>query len=283
MFRAERFAGTQPDAGAAGSGLAPVAPAPDALDDVKPAGGSQRARDVALGMGILLGLAVLLEASRRAYGPALQQTLLSAALGFTGHDVAGVPGLVLDSSAWAGAAGLPRALVAVVIDWLIPLFLAFIVLFGMARGVKVYESAIKGAREGFDIFVMVVPFLVIILVSVGVFRASGGLDLLLAVAAPLTSWAGFPAEALPMALIRPLSGSGAMGVMTETIKTYGPDSLIGTLVSVMNGTSETTFYVLAVYFGSVRVRAVRHTLLACLTADLAGIFAALFFTRWLLF
>jgi spore maturation protein SpmA len=285
-FRPERFAATAGSAEAGSeSSLAAGLPEPDpetVIESQPPPGGSQRARDIALGAGVLLGLAVLLESGRRAFGPGLQQGLLAGVLAPWGLDLSGLPGLSPAPSA-DGWFALPLALGAVLVDWLIPLLLAFIMLFGIARGVKVYESAIKGAREGFDIFVMVVPFLVIILVAVGVFRASGGLDLLLAVAAPLTSWAGFPPEALPMALIRPLSGSGAMGVMTETMKIYGPDSFVGYLVSVMNGTSETTFYVLAVYFGSVRVRAVRHTLLACLTADLAGIFAALFFTRILLF
>ena len=140
-------------------------------------------------------------------------------------------------------------------------------------------AAVKGAREGFDIFVMIVPFLTLILVAVGMFRASGGLDLLLRGIAPVLGLIGFPPEALLMALIRPLSGSGAMGIMTETMTTYGPDSFVGYLVSVLNGTTETTFYVLAVYFGSVRIRAVRHALLACLLADVVGMLSALFYTR----
>jgi spore maturation protein SpmB len=102
---------------------------------------------------------------------------------------------------------------------------------------------------------------------------------LLAAVMPATSLIGFPAEALPMALVRPLSGSGAMGVMMETMKAYGPDSFVGFLVSVMNGSTETTFYVLALYFGSVRVRAARHTVVACLAADATGVLAALLWCR----
>jgi len=168
---------------------------------------------------------------------------------------------------------------AVLDSWLLPLLAAAIVLFGFSRRTRVYDSFIAGAREGFDIAVMIIPFLVAILVAIGMFRASGALDASIAALAPLTSLVGFPAEALPMALIRPLSGSGAMGVMTETMQAYGPDSFVGFLVSVMNGSTETTFYVLALYFGSVRVRAVRHTVAACLAADLAGISAALVFSR----
>ena len=164
-------------------------------------------------------------------------------------------------------------------SWLLPVLAATIALFGFSHRVKVYESFIAGAREGFRIAVMIIPFLVAILVAVGMFRASGALGALIAAVAPITSLVGFPAEALPMALIRPLSGSGAMGVMTETMQIHGPDSFVGTLVSVMNGSTETTFYVIALYFGSVGVRAARHTVVACLAADAAGIAAALFWTR----
>jgi spore maturation protein SpmA len=167
-------------------------------------------------------------------------------------------------------------------QWLIPALLLFTVLFGWARGVKVYESAIKGARDGFQMFTMIVPFLVLILVSVSMFRASGALDALILVLSPVTSLIGFPAEALPMALLRPLSGGGAYAVMTETMKTYGPDSFPGYLVSVISGSMETTFYVLAVYFGSAQIRSVRHAIPACLAADVAGVLAALVFTRLLL-
>ena len=179
----------------------------------------------------------------------------------------------------AAAAGMAAALREVANSWLLPLLMAAIVLFGFSYRIGVYDSFIRGAREGFDIAVMIIPYLVAILVAVGMFRASGALDALVAAVSPLTSLVGFPAEALPMALIRPLSGSGAMGVMTAIMTEYGPDSFVGYLVSVMNGSTETTFYVIALYFGSVRVRAVRHTLAACLTADAVGIMAALLWSR----
>jgi spore maturation protein SpmB len=163
--------------------------------------------------------------------------------------------------------------------WLLPVLMASIVMFGFARRVKVYDAFIAGAREGFEIAVMIIPFLVAILVGVAMLDKSGALGALIAAVAPVTSWVGFPAEALPMALIRPLSGSGAMAVMTQTMQTHGPDSFTGFLVSVISGSTETTFYVLALYFGSVGVRAARHTVLACLAADLAGIAAALVFSR----
>src|SRR5262249_45832855 len=160
-------------------------------------------------------------------------------------------------------------------DWLMPCLMGWIAVFGWSRRVAVYDALIKGGREGLEIALAILPFLVAILVAVGMFRASGGLDFLVHALDPLTSRVGFPAEALPMALIRPLSGSGALGVMTETMKANGPDSFVGYLVSVINGSSETTFYVIALYFGSVRVRAIRHTLLACLGADLVATAASL--------
>ncbi len=164
-------------------------------------------------------------------------------------------------------------------QWLLPALMAWIVLFGWSRRVKVYDAVVTGAREGFDIAIMIIPFLVAILVAVAMFRASGAMDIMVWLLSPLTGVLGFPAEALPMALIRPLSGSGAFGVMSSLIQTHGPDSFIGYLVSVLNGSTETTFYVLALYFGSVRVRAARHTVWACLAADATGVVAALFWCR----
>ncbi len=159
-------------------------------------------------------------------------------------------------------------------EWMIPALMLAIMLFGIARRVKVYEVFIAAAKEGFQIAIVIIPFLVAILVGIAMFRASGAMDALVSVLSPVTSRLGVPAEALPMALIKPLSGSGALGVMSETMRTHGPDSFIGYLVCLLNAGTETTFYVLAVYFGSVQVRVLRHTLVACLAADLAGYVAA---------
>lgn len=155
-------------------------------------------------------------------------------------------------------------------DWLLPLLILTVVTLGFGRQVKVYEAFIGGAKEGFQTVISLIPFLVGVLLSVGMFRESGALDVLVSLLAPLIAPIGFPPEALPMALIRPLSGSGALGVMTEALKVYGPDSFVGYLISVLNGSTETTFYVLALYFGTVQVKALRHALLACLIADVAG-------------
>jgi len=154
--------------------------------------------------------------------------------------------------------------------WLVPLLVAFLLLVGVAGRVRVYESTVAGAKEGLEIGVRIVPYLLAILVAVGMFRASGALDLLVGSLDPLTSALGFPAEALPMALLRPLSGSGAFGVMAEIIETHGPDSFVGMLVSTLQGSTETTFYVLTVYCGAAGVRDLRHALPACLAGDVAG-------------
>jgi spore maturation protein SpmB len=162
----------------------------------------------------------------------------------------------------------------VVKAWLFPLLIAALLLVGMAGRVRVYESAIAGAREGLEVAVRIVPYLVAILVAVAMFRASGALDLLISLLDPLTSLIGIPAEVLPMALLRPLSGSGAFGVMSEILTTYGPDSFVGYLASTLQGSTETTFYVLTLYCGAAGIRDVRHALIACLTGDLAGLLGA---------
>jgi spore maturation protein SpmA len=165
--------------------------------------------------------------------------------------------------------------------WVIPGLILAIVLFGWSRGVKVYESLVEGAKEGFQVAVRIIPYLVAILVMVGMFRASGGMALLVSILDPVTSRIGFPVEAIPVALIRPFSGTGAFGMMTEVMATHGPDSFVGFMVSTMTGATETTFYVLAVYFGAIGVKKTRHALPSCLMADVAGISAAVFIVNLL--
>jgi spore maturation protein SpmA len=167
-------------------------------------------------------------------------------------------------------------------SWLLPLLIAVMLLYGAAKGVAVYDAMIAGAKEGFQVAVRIIPFLVAIIVAAGMFRASGLLDIVVAAAGPITGAFGFPAEALPMALLRPLSGSGAYAIMAETMQTHGPDSRIGYLVSVLQGSTETTFYVLAVYFGAISVSRMRHALVAGLIADLCGVIGAVLAVNWLL-
>ncbi len=160
--------------------------------------------------------------------------------------------------------------------WIIPGLMLALLGFGMLRKVAVYEVFVEGAKDGFQVALRIIPYLVAILVAVGMFRASGAMDLILGPLGRVTGLFGLPPEALSMALLRPLSGSGAYGIVASIIENpaIGPDSYIGYLVSTMQGSTETTFYVIAVYFGAVQVRRIRHTLAAGLTADLAGIVAA---------
>jgi spore maturation protein B len=161
--------------------------------------------------------------------------------------------------------------------YIIPFLLVGIPFYGLViKKVKVYESFVEGAKDGFTIAVRIIPYLVAILVAIGMFRASGALDLLLNFLSPVLTLIGFPPENLPLALMRPLSGSGSLGLLTDLINVNGPDSLIAKIGATMFGSTETTFYVLAVYFGSVGIRKTRHALLAGLFADAVGVFSAVY-------
>ena len=162
--------------------------------------------------------------------------------------------------------------------WIIPGLMLALLGFGFVRRVPIYEVFVEGAKDGFQVAVRIIPYLVAILVAVGMFRASGAMELLVGPLGAVTTALGLPAEALPMALLRPLSGSGAFGYLSATIQdpAIGPDSYTGYLVSTLQGSTETTFYVLAVYFGAVQIRRIRHGLVTGLTADFAGIVAAVF-------
>jgi len=165
--------------------------------------------------------------------------------------------------------------------WMLPPIVTGCVAYGWVRGVRVYDALVEGAREGFQTAVRIIPYLVAILVAVGMFRAAGGIAILVEGLSGVTALIGMPAEALPMALLRPLTGSGAQAVMAEVMNTHGPDSLIGYMVSTFQGSTETTFYVLAVYFGAIGVKRTRHTLPACLIADVCGILAAVWIVNLL--
>jgi spore maturation protein SpmB len=194
-------------------------------------------------------------------------------------------GLVLFAAvAWAIAVPgeRPRVDVAkeIMNQWLIPLLVAGLLLVGLRRGVAIYDAMVAGAREGLDVVVRIAPYLVVILVAVGMFRASGALDLIIGALDPFTSAIGFPAAALPMAILRPLSGSGAFAVMAEILHAHGPDSFVGMVASTLQGSTETTFYVLTVYFGSVGIREMRHVIPALLIGDLAGFAGATLACHW---
>lgn len=179
-------------------------------------------------------------------------------------------------------AGFFKDLIQTASTLAIPFFILVFIGFGVVKKVKVYEQFIEGAKDGFNVAVRIIPYLVAMLVAIAIFRAGGAMDnWLIPFLRIFTDPLGMPAEALPMALMRPLSGSGSLGVMADIIKVHGPDSFIGVLVSTFYGSSETTFYVLAVYFGAVNIRNTRHALAAGLLADLAGVLGALFIVKML--
>lgn len=172
-----------------------------------------------------------------------------------------------------------RAIINLIAILAIPLMISVFLVWGFVKKVRVYEVFVEGAKDGFNTAIRIIPYLVAMLFAIGVFRASGAMDVLVSLLAPFTEWIGMPPETLPMAMMRPLSGSGSLGIMTELMKTHGPDSFIGILASTMYGSSETTFYVLAVYFGSVSVKNTRHAVPVGLIADLCGMLGAVFICR----
>ena len=165
--------------------------------------------------------------------------------------------------------------------WAIPVLLVGIPLAGMIRGIKVYDTFIEGAKEGFQVAVRIIPFLVGILVAIGMFRASGAMDLLTNALRPAMSAINFPPEIFPLAVLRPLSGSGSLALATDIIKRYGPDSLIARIAATMYGSSETLFYVLAVYFGAVGVKKTRHAIPSALVGDLVAAIVAVAVCTWM--
>lgn len=160
---------------------------------------------------------------------------------------------------------------------LLGIIVAFIVA-GFIKKVNVYDAFIDGAKEGFTTAVKIIPYLVAILVAIGVFRASGAMDMLINGISWCVAQFGLNTDfvgALPTAFMKPLSGSGARGLMLEAMKTYGPDSFVGRLSCIFQGSTDTTFYILAVYFGSINVKYTRHAVACGLLADLAGVLAAI--------
>ncbi|MGO0122234.1 spore maturation protein [Desulfothermobacter acidiphilus] len=166
-------------------------------------------------------------------------------------------------------------------EWVIPGLLLLVLLAAICRRLPVYELFVAGAQDGFEIAVKTIPYLVAMLVAVSVFRGSGALELTSRMLSPLLFPFNIPVEVIPHALLRPLSGSAALGVATDIIRTHGPDSLLGRLVSTMQGSSDTTFYVLSLYFGSVGIRRYRYAPVAGLIADATTFLASVFFVRWL--
>lgn len=162
---------------------------------------------------------------------------------------------------------------------IIPIIIVSIVLYGMFKGVKVYECFIEGAKEGVSVCVKIFPYLLAMMLAVSVFRESLALNYFIKLIKPVVGIFGIPSEIVPLILIKPLSGSGAIGVFTDTLKTYGADSYIGRLSSIIMGSTETIFYTITVYYGAVGIKKIRHTLWAAVMADISAIIIAVTITR----
>lgn len=160
--------------------------------------------------------------------------------------------------------------------FILPLIIVAIPVYGLIRKVRVYEEFVTGAREGFDIAVRIIPFLVGILFAIGMFRASGALDWIIDGLRPVLALINFPAETLPMAIMRPLTSSGSVGILADLIQTHGEDSIYVKMAATMFGSTETTFYVIAVYFGAIGVRNTKYAIKAGLMADLTTALASVY-------
>ncbi|HHU51945.1 MAG TPA: spore maturation protein [Firmicutes bacterium] len=165
--------------------------------------------------------------------------------------------------------------------WIIPLFILCVLLIGEIKGVKVYDAFIRGAKEGLTIGVRLIPFFLAIFGALAVFRSSGALDFICRLCSPLANALGIPGEIFPLGLLKPLSGSGSLGYMAEIINHRGPDSPLGLMASVVGGSTETTFYVITVYLGSVGISKQKHTVAMGIAADLVSFLVAVFCSRWL--
>lgn len=159
--------------------------------------------------------------------------------------------------------------------WFIPLLIVFILLYGTWKKVPTYEVFVDGGKEGIKISFSIIPFLVGMIVAISIFRASGALEFFLSIVRPLLEWLGIPVEIVPLAMLRPISGNAALGITADLIATYGPDSLIGRLASVMQGSTDTTLYVLTVYFGAVGIKKMGDALKIGLLADAVAIVASI--------
>ncbi|WP_332697343.1 spore maturation protein [Halalkalibacter lacteus] len=165
--------------------------------------------------------------------------------------------------------------ITVISIWFIPVLIAFVLMYGTYKQVPTYETFVEGAKEGFGMAISIIPYLVGMLVAISVFRASGAMDFIIEFMKPLLQAIGVPSEIVPLAMIRPISGTGALGMTSDLIATYGPDSFIGRLASTMQGSTDTTFYVLTVYFGAVGIKKMGDALKVGLLADVVGIIASI--------
>jgi len=176
---------------------------------------------------------------------------------------------------------LIRETISILSYFVLPTLIVGFPLYGLIKGVRVYEEFVEGAKEGFEVAVTIIPYLVAILFAIGMFRASGAMEFLIGALDPVLSLIGIPAEVLPMAIIRPLTGSGSAAIVADMINQFGEDSLLVKMAATMFGSTETTFYVIAVYFGAVNIRETRHAVPAGLFADLVGVLASVYVVKLL--
>ena len=174
-----------------------------------------------------------------------------------------------------------RTVIDIMSVFVLPTIIVGFPLYGLYKRVPVYEEFVEGAKEGFTVAVRIIPYMVAILFAIGMFRASGALDYLIDGARPFLSLIGIPPEVIPMGIVRPLTGSGSAAIVLDMINQYGEDSLVVKMAATMFGSTETTFYVIAVYFGSVNVRKTRHAVPAGLIADVAAMFMAVYIVNLL--
>jgi len=165
--------------------------------------------------------------------------------------------------------------------WAIPIILLIVPVIGYFRHVNVYEAFVDGASEGFYTAIRIMPFLVAMMVAINIFRASGALDVSVEYAKPLLALLGVPPDVVPLALMRPLSGTGSLGLVTELLNTYGPDSMIGRIASTILGSTDTTFYILTVYFGAVGISKPRYSIGVGLLGDMVGFLGSIYICQQL--
>ncbi|WP_432662247.1 spore maturation protein [Wukongibacter baidiensis] len=165
----------------------------------------------------------------------------------------------------------------------IPLMITIILVHGYIKGVKIYDTFVEGASEGFKTALKIMPYLIAIFLAIGIFKESGALEMfsnLLLIPGRLI---GLPKEIIPLVLLKPISGSGSLAMVKDLVNTYGPDSFVGRIASTMMGSSETIFYTMAIYFGAVGIKKARHTLFCAMIAHLAGVIASVMVCKWIFY
>lgn len=162
---------------------------------------------------------------------------------------------------------------------IIPIIVVIIITYGMFKGRKVYDWFVEGAKDGLKVCMNIFPYLLAMIIAVSIFREAKLLDMLNNLIAPIVRVIGLPKEVVPLVLVKPLSGSGAMGIFTDILKNYGPDTAIGLISSVIMGTTETIFYTVTVYFGAVKIKKTRHTVWAAVMADMTAIIMAILMVK----